>query len=169
MLKECGLLFVCWATVVFAGILQPLPSHSAMGDCRSNEDCGPDLCCLLGKIFKKNYRIKLKIYILNWTGMMRYSTPWCAPLLHFGEDCRPTSSNEPSIINRTLAYPGGLEIFLKDAYQVLNWNSFRCQSNKNKISLFLSQFFNPRFCVPVTPIKDSNAVTEAERASPAKS
>lgn len=51
MLKECGLLLVCWAAVVSAGILQPLPSHAAMGDCRSNEDCGPDRCCLLGNRF----------------------------------------------------------------------------------------------------------------------
>jgi hypothetical protein len=74
MLKECGLLFVCWATVVFAGILQPLPSHSAMGDCRSNEDCGPDRCCLLGKIIQKNYRIKLKIYFeLNRNDALQYA------------------------------------------------------------------------------------------------
>lgn len=62
--------------------------------------------------------------------MMRYSTPWCAPLLNLGEDCRPTSSNEPSITNRTLAYPGGLEIFLKDAYQVLKFHSIFSLNHK---------------------------------------
>lgn len=47
--------------------------------------------------------------------MMRYSTPWCAPLLKLGDECRPSSRQ---LINRTLSYPGGLEIFLKDAHQV---------------------------------------------------
>jgi hypothetical protein len=89
--------------------------------------------------------------------MMRYSTPWCAPLLNLGEDCRPTSSKEPSITNRTLAYPGGLEIFLKDAYQVLKFHSIFSQSQTNKF-LFFSQNAK-RFSARVTPIKDSSAVT----------
>lgn len=48
--------------------------------------------------------------------MMRYSTPWCAPLLKLGDTCRPSSTQ---LKNVTLTYPGGLEIFLKDAYQVI--------------------------------------------------
>lgn len=49
---------------------------------------------------------------------MRYSTPWCAPLLKLGDTCRPSSTQ---LKNVTLTYPGGLEIFLKDAYQVIEW------------------------------------------------
>ena len=48
-------------------------------------------------------------------GMMRYSTPWCAPVLQFGETCRPSGVQ---LTNITLNYPGGLEIHVKDAHQV---------------------------------------------------
>lgn len=90
-----------------------------LGNCRSNNDCRPSGCCVIGT-FTLFYFISLFLSIhpaFSLIGLMRFSSPWCQPLLQLGDTCRPASSKP--ILNTTLSYPNGLHVTLKDAHQVI--------------------------------------------------